>query len=201
MIDLYRRIHGESPTRGNDAKVKLRAPVAVTGMGPLLSLEVERQPDGRVEQWHFQKPYPRLGFEALTPTARGRSQLWILGGDYSLAEGRFRAKSRMRARALDLSREVAKRPAIVERFRKTHGGRNPTEALVASITIPKTLVPVGNLYAVVYDADKGDGVYPYRHPFEPGAQPLVCVDSTGSQLFVVGGAYTVTPHGIEDAED
>lgn len=199
-MSLYRRIHGENPARGNDAKVKLRAPSAVTGMGPLLTLEVERGDDGRVEQWHFRKPYPRLCFERLTPTAVGRSQLWILGGDYSLSDGRFSAKSRMRAKALDLSREVARRPQIVERFRKTHGGRNPTEALRASITIPKTLIPIGHLYAVVYDADKGDGVYPYRHPFEFEAQPLVCVDSTGSQLFLVGGAYTVTPHGIEDSE-
>lgn len=182
-------------------RVSLRAPEAVTGMGPLLTLEIEREPDGRVEQWHFNKPYPRLAFERLTPTARGRSQLWILGGDYSLSDGRFRAKSRMRARSLNLAREAARRPRIVDRFRQTHGGRNPTEALLARIEIPKTLVPIGRMYAVVYDADKGDGVYPYRHPFEPEAQPLVCVDSSGSQLFVVGGAYTVTPHGIEDSED
>lgn len=202
-LDLYRRLHGEpyDTTGRSDTRVRLAVPSEVTGMGPLLTLEVELGPDDRVEQWHFRKPYPRLCFEGVTPTAHGQSQLWILGGGYSLASGRFVAKASSRLRAVDLGREVAKRVRVVERYRKTHGGRNPTEALVASITLPEQMVPIGRLYAVVYDADKGDGVYPYRHPFEPEAQPMVCCNPTGSQLYLVGGAYTVTPHGIEDSED
>lgn len=199
--DLYTRLHGAARDRSgrSDTRASLRAPSAVTGMGPLLILEVERA-GGRVEQWHFAKPYPRLCFENVTPTARGRSQMWILGGGYSLASGRFVARAAARARPLDLASTAARLPEIVDRYRRTHGGRNPVEALRARIEIPAALVPVGRLYAVVYDADKGDGVYPYRHPFEPDARPLVCVDSTGSQLYLVGGAYTVTPHGIEDSE-
>lgn len=202
-LDLYYRLHGEphDSTGRSDSRVRLSMPSAVTGMGPLLSLEVELGPDDRVEQWHFRKPYPRLCFEAVTPTARGRSNLWILGGDYSLASGHFVAKSSARLRTADLERESARLVQIVDRYRKTHGGRNPTEALVASITLPAQMVPVGRLYAVVYDADKGDGIYPYRHPFEPEAQPMICCNPTGSQLYLVGGAYTVTSHGIEDSED
>lgn len=175
-------------------------PRAATGMGPLLILEVER-PGGRVEQWHFAKPYPRLCFEALTPTARGRSQLWIFGGRYTLSSGRFESRGGRAHRMTNLQKASRDLPTIVENYRKTHGGRNPTEAIRARVEVPRELVPLGRLHAVVYDADKGDGVYPYRHPFEESAAPLVCAESTGSQLYLVGGAYTVTPHGIEDAED
>jgi hypothetical protein len=203
MTELYRKIHGAALDRSGrfDERVQLAPPHEVTGMGPLLMLEVEHGDDERVEQWHFRKPYPRLCFEGVTPTARGRSQLWILGGAYSLASGRFVAGSAARARALNLAAESARRPQIVERFRKTHGGRNPTEAMRATLDIPSEVVPIGPLYAVTYDADKGDGVYPYRHQFEPEARPMVCTNLAGSQLFLLGGAYTVTAHGIEDSED
>ena len=199
---LYERFHGapRDASGRSDVRVSLSPPRAATGMGPLLILEVER-PGGRVEHWHFQKPYPRLCFEALTATARGRSQLWIFGGGYTLARGRFEARSGAAHRAVDLQQTARSLPDIVDRYRKTHGGRNPVEAIRARIAVPRELVPLGRLHAVVYDADKGDGVYPYRHPFEERAAPLVCAESTGSQLYLVGGAYTVTPHGIEDSED
>ena len=197
---LYQRLHGQAHHPSNDMKARLDIPPSVTGMGPLLVLEVERGPDGRVEQWHFQKPYPILAFGRVTDTAKGRSSLYILGGSYSLSKGRFEARSSLRMRPLDVERTSSSRPTLVDRFRRTHGGRNPTQAFLAKLEIPSHLVPAGRLYAVTYDADKGDGVYPYRHPFEPKAQPMVCVDPSGTQLFVTGGRYTVTPHGIEDAE-
>jgi hypothetical protein len=197
---LYQRLHGHAHDSTADARVRVAVPSSVTGMGPLLVLEVERGPDGRVEQWHFAKPYPVLAFGRVTETARGRSSLYILGGGYSLASGAFVAKSSLRMKRANVESTASKLPEIVKRFRTTHGGRNPSEAFVASIDVPSQLVPIGHLYAVTYDADKGDGVYPYRHPFEGAAQPLVCVDSTGHQLYLVGGAYTVTRHGIEDSE-
>lgn len=199
---LYERFHGASLDKSgrSDTRVKMSVPRAVTGMGPLLILEVER-PGGRVEQWHFQRPYPRLCFEALTPTARGRSQMWIFGGGYSLARGRFESRGGAAHRMLELAKAARDLPDVVSRYRQTHGGRNPTEAIRGRIDVPRELVPIGRLHAVVYDADKGDGVYPYRHPFAERAAPLVCSESTGSQLYLVGGAYTVTPHGIEDSED
>lgn len=199
---LYEKFHGTPLDRSgrNDARVSMPVPRAVTGMGPLLILEVER-PGGRVEQWHFQRPYPRLCFEALTPTARGRSQMWILGGGYTVARGRFESRAGTAHRMVGLEQASRALPAIVSRYRQTHGGRNPTEAIRSRVSVPSELVPLGRLHAVVYDADKGDGVYPYRHPFAERAAPLVCSESTGSQLYLVGGAYTVTPHGIEDSDE
>ena len=168
-------------------------------MGKLQWLEVAR--GGRVEQWRFDDPQPRLCFGALTDTARGRSSLWILGGSYRVDARGFRpVRGRSRLERLDLDGTSRQSAAVVDRYKRTHGWREPVEALRASLVIPDELVPLGDLYAVTYDADKGDGTYPYRHPFELTARPLVCCDASGSQLFVIGGAYTVTPHGIEDAE-
>ena len=196
--DLYRRIHGEAPSAG-DSRGHVRIPSSVTGMGPLLVLEVERD-DGRVEQWHFAKPYPVLAFGRVTENTKGRSDLFIFGGSYSLASGKFTARSGSKLRSRDVEQTSSKLPAILDRYRATHGGRNPTQALVANIDVPPMLVPVGHCYAVTYDADKGDGVYPYRHLFESPARPLLCANPQGSQLYFVGGAYTVTRHGIEDAD-
>lgn len=198
MSGLYRKLHGDTPDPSANTRATVAVPREVTGMGPLLVLEVER--GGRVEQWHFAKPYPVLAFGRVTPNARGRSALFILGGGYSLASGQFRARHGRAMRAMHVERTMASLPTITDRYRTTHGGRNPTQAFRAKVEVPTTLVPVGRLYAVTYDADKGDGVYPYRHPFEPGAQPLVCANEQGDRLFLVGGRYTVTSHGIEDSE-
>ena len=74
---LYQRLHGESPS-GGDSRAHVRIPSSVTGMGPLLVLEVERGDGGRVEQWHFSEPYPVLAFGRVTENTRGRSDLFIL---------------------------------------------------------------------------------------------------------------------------
>lgn len=198
---LYEKIHREKLSRSQDVDIVLRDPDERTGMGPLLILEVEREPDGRVEQWHFAKPYPVLSFAEVTRDDTGFSQIFIDGGSYSFTSGRFEAGRGREMRALDVGKTSGRLPTIVDRFRSTHGGRNPKEAWNTSVEAPKVVVPIGRLYAVTYDADKGDGVYPYRHPFEPHAQPLVCVDPTGKQLWLVGGRYTVTRHGIEDHRD
>lgn len=196
---LYRTLHGTAPSQALARRVSLSPPAKLTGMGKLQWLEVAR--GGRVEQWRFDEPQPRLCFGAITDTSRGRSSLWILGGSYRVDARGFRCtRGRGHLERLDLARTAASSAAIVGRYQRTHGSRSPVEALRASLVIPDELVPLGDLYAVTYDADKGDGTYPYRHPFELTARPLLCCDASGSQLFVIGGAYTVTPHGIEDAE-
>ena len=196
---LYRDLHGNPAPAGAGKAVTLRVPTRVTGMGRLVCVEIAR--NGHVEQWHFDKPEPRLVFEALTPTARGRSSLWILGGSYKVDGRGFRTTSgATRLRDLGLENTSRAHPEIVDRYQRTHGWERPVEALLASVPIPRDMVPIGDLYAVTYDADKGDGEYPYRHPFEIDARPVVCCDPTGTQLFLIGGHYTVTPHGIEDSE-
>ena len=77
-LGLYQRLHGEphDSTGRSDTRVRLAVPSEVTGMGPLLTLEVELGPDDRVEQWHFRKPYPRLCFEGVTPTISSLRSVW-----------------------------------------------------------------------------------------------------------------------------
>lgn len=197
--NLYRALWGGTDAEPSAAKrVLIDPPSKVTGMGRLQWLEIARH--GRVEQWHFEANEPRLCFGRLTDTDRGRSTLWILGGSYKISGRGFRLVGKAkRLSSLDLARATKASPEIVDRYARTHGGRDPIEALLASLSVPDELVPIGDLYAVTYDADKGDGTYPYRHPFALTARPLVCCDPSGTQLFVVGGRYTVTPHGIEDA--
>ena len=196
---LYQSLHGTSAPATADKRLVLRVPGRVTGMGRLIWIEVAR--NGKVEQWHFDQPEPRLVFEALTDTARGRSSLWILGGSYKVDARGFRTtRGPSRMRDLGLAATSATHPDLVDRYQRTHGWQKPVEALRAQLPAASELVPIGDLYAVTYDADKGDGEYPYRHPFEVDAQPVVCCDPSGTQLFLVGGRYTVTPHGIEDSE-
>jgi hypothetical protein len=193
---LYRDLHGEAPSGA--ARTRLSMPSRLIGMGVLDVLEVRR--NGHVEQWHF-SPKPRLAFTRVTDDTSGRSALWIVGGNYQLDARGFRNISTQRGLArLDLHRTGAAHPETKRGYQRTHGGENPREALRGRISITPELVPVGRLYAVTYTTDKNDGTYPYRHPFEDEAQPLVCVDATGRQLLLVGGEYTVTPHGIEDGE-
>lgn len=196
--DRCLRISGEPRNPARDLAATIRTEKVATGMGPLLILEVEKDDDGRVEQWHFKKPYPVLSFAEVTKDDTGKSQIFINGGSYSISNGEFRSFSGKPMKRLDTSKTSERLPEIVDRFRKTHGGRNPKDAWDTVVDIPSELVRLGRLYAVTYDADKGDGVYPYRHPFEGRARPMVCSDTTGRRLFLVGGSYTVTPHGIED---
>lgn len=194
---LYQQLHGHAPEASLVKKFVVRVPEKLTGMGKLQWLEVAR--DGRIEQWDFRRIEPRLCFGALTDTDRGRSTLWILGGSYRITPQGFReVRGASGLRRTDLAKASKTSSKIVEKYERTHGGRAPVEALESSLSVPDVVVPIGHLYAVCYDADKGDGTYPYRHPFALTAQPLLCCDASGSQLLVVGGRYTVTPHGIED---
>ena len=194
---LYRALHGEAPTGASRASITV--PTRLIGMGALSVLEVRRA-SGRVEQWHFD-PCPRLAFTRVTADTSGRSDLWIIGGNYRVDGRGFHNVGTQRGLdRLDLDRTRRAHPEVTDGYQRTHGGMNPREAWRGSLAIGDELVPIGPLYAVTYTTDKNDGTYPYRHPFEDDAQPLVCVCSTGKQLVLVGGRYTVTPHGIEDGE-
>lgn len=193
---LYRGLHGVSPSSASRARIS--RPTKLIGMGALNVLEVHR--NGHVEQWHF-SPSPRLAFTRVTDDTSGRSELWIVGGNYQIDARGFRNVGSQRGLArLDVRRTSASNPETTRGYQRTHGGENPREAWRGTVSFDAVLVPVGNLYAVTYTTDKNDGTYPYRHPFEDDAQPLVCVDGSGRQLVLVGGEYTVTPHGIEDGE-
>ncbi|HEY0763761.1 MAG TPA: hypothetical protein VGD61_15415 [Pyrinomonadaceae bacterium] len=63
--------------------------------------------------------------------------------------------------------------------------------------IPKVLVHVGELRGLIYRSDKGQKGRPqtYIH-FMENAPRLAC-DPAGKQLYIIGGNYKITAHGIE----
>lgn len=66
------------------------------------------------------------------------------------------------------------------------------------IDLPEVVWLLGELDAVQYTCFR-DGVKEhYIHTFKKSSRPLLCVDETGSAIFVVGGRYRVTDRGIED---
>ena len=103
-----------------------------------------------------------------------------------------------------LARSLRGTPAA--QYRAAHGGEEP--AGVELVDIPDAssgLVELGELDAVLYWADKGDGPERFVHDFgdEHGrkvrALPLLCFARNGSGLVIARGAsrYRVTSHGIE----
>ena len=63
--------------------------------------------------------------------------------------------------------------------------------------IPDVLVNLGDLNGVIYRSDRGQCGQPrtFVHFFKTPAQ-LSC-DARGTQLYIQGGRYLVTPRGIE----
>lgn len=191
-------------------RVVLERPLRLVGMGALNWLEIAR-PSGNVEQWTFRGELPRLCFTHDTPalpngkgpaSTRTPSRAFIVGGAYRVTpeRGFENTSADIGMEALDvrdLSREMEKELAS---YRRTHGKLDPTEAWRASLKTPRYFVPVGLLLAVCYRADKNETGWrnkPYRHAFSRRRGPWVFVDEHG-QLWLVGGRFTVTPHGFED---
>lgn len=66
---------------------------------------------------------------------------------------------------------------------------------------PRALAELGELYAVTYRTNKGDGGrYLYEHKLgeEGGRKPRLAVDVDADRLHIVGGDYRVEPRGIVD---
>jgi len=63
--------------------------------------------------------------------------------------------------------------------------------------IPDVLVQIGRLKGVIYSSDRGrrGRSRTYVHFME--TPPTLACDPGGTQLYVIGGRYRVTPRGIE----
>ena len=197
---LFHAIHGrQSPRRERET---LAVPATLAGMGVLEWLEVHRS-DGRDETWHFDSPKPRLAFTRLTRDEySGTSMLWLVGGSYRVdGTGFHNVRGRGGLERLDAHQARSRFHGTAEKYRRTHGGLRSTEAVRGRVTLTSELVNVGTLVAITYSTDKREGGRSnYRHPFDTSAQPSVMVTADGRQIVLVGGFYTVTDHGIEDAE-
>lgn len=86
----------------------------------------------------------------------------------------------------------------VRAYVRTHWGEQGTfDHKVLAYPDPRSGPPVvmGRLVSVVYETEKrGDGESHYEHEFE-GPLPYLVFNASG--LFIAGGRYRVTTHGIE----
>ena len=88
--------------------------------------------------------------------------------------------------------EATNRFHVFHRFDPARVVRAPCRRL-----IPKVLVHLGHLRGLIYSSDKGtQGCRrTYIHFME--RPPRLTCNSEGTQLYIIGGHYRVTPRGIE----
>lgn len=162
----------------------------LTGMGPLVWLEVQTF-YGRFEEWTFD-PMPRLAYDT-------RQQLWPVGGDFRFGARGFRntkyGTTPLTQEDVDRIRGKGQFATMVDRFRRDHGGRAPTEAVSGYAGIPKHPIALALLHALAYRNDKGDGNgrVNWRHSFlEDRRLPVLATSPEGDSLAFLGGAYSIS---------
>lgn len=64
-------------------------------------------------------------------------------------------------------------------------------------TLPRVLVRLGELKALVYSSDRGRPGSPRSFVHFMQDPPTLACDPRGRRLFILGGSYRVTPFGIE----
>lgn len=171
------------------------------GMGPLVWVEV-LLPSGKVEKWTF-RPMPRLYYD-------GANRLWPVGGSYKVDDRGFRnVRGKSAVRRVPVGPMRKRLRGQREKFRRTHGGLDPREAVVVEQVLPDTLTFVGWLKAVAYRADRndGDGLVNWRHRhdekpsgismFRAQEMPMIYVDPEGRNMEFVGGTYTIDDGWID----
>ena len=61
---------------------------------------------------------------------------------------------------------------------------------------PGVVYVLGDLVDVSYEARRGGKVNTYLHRFKKSSRPRLAVSHDGNQLYILGGGYRVTSHGI-----
>lgn len=93
------------------------------------------------------------------------------------------------------AQEVCQARALFNRFHRFDAWnviRKPCRRL-----IPEVLVHLGYLKGLIYASDKSEPGRPKTYIHFMEAPPLLASNSEGTQLYIVGGNYRVTPRGIE----
>jgi len=184
-VQAYRALHGHDPARVLSAPVRCATRVTAS-LGPTVAIEY--RDDGKVQRLDFGRDMPELAFDEVN-----RSLHLVFGAALlESQDGQWIARGQQVQVTAD---EVARAEAA---YRDTHGGRAPNRLLWGAVPCARgPVVAIGPVVAVEYLADKGDGLYTYRHVFE-AEPPLLAVDLETNSLQLVLGSYTVTSHGVED---
>ena len=100
------------------------------------------------------------------------------------------------------AKKPARRANPALSYRDTHWGIDSEKTTTESVHEPgdnERLIGLGTLLEVVYVTRKGfDGVSEYEHKFSEKNPPLLAYGSNDRKLYIVGGSYRVTKHGIVD---
>ncbi len=67
--------------------------------------------------------------------------------------------------------------------------------------LPKVAACIGTCDGILYTTVRDGVTEKYIHKFKARDKPLFCVDPSGKQLMLVGGAYDFTERGIVDESD
>jgi len=93
-------------------------------------------------------------------------------------------------------------PFHINRAKKAYTAFTGHEADVARISAlddaPVASYRLGDLVGIAYEATRDGETDQYFHKFGKKARPELLVKHDGSQLYIDGGEYEVTDHGIED---
>jgi hypothetical protein len=74
----------------------------------------------------------------------------------------------------------------------------PQRARRVAVKLPRTVMVMGTLDAVLYTTTIRGKATRFKHTFAKGCKPLLCAGPGRAQLVLVGGRYKVTYRGIVD---
>lgn len=77
-------------------------------------------------------------------------------------------------------------------------GEDPQFIETVRYEVPPVMLLIGECDGVLYTTRRDGKLEKYIHQFEGKSRPLLCTDSTGSALYLLGGAYSFTDAGIID---
>lgn len=95
-----------------------------------------------------------------------------------------------------LRKEVTRATRLYKSFRE----RSPKRARVIYKKIPRVLVVIGHVDAILYRTTHNGVLHKYEHPFRAGSKPLLCTGTRDNQLYLIGGRYRFTGRGTVDLD-
>lgn len=91
--------------------------------------------------------------------------------------------------------EIKAGARLLKRF-SGHAARKVVK--LTNFKTPNTVIAIGDLCGVIYDAKRDGKTETYIHRFKKQSRPLFAASHDGKQLFMLGGAYDFTERGIVD---
>ena len=92
------------------------------------------------------------------------------------------------------TKDIERASRLYKRFREA----DPKRTRAVRIKLPKALMVMGTLEAVLYTTSHAGQVRMYKHVFSKGSRPVLAAAPGKRQLFIVGGRFHVTERGIVD---